>query len=174
MDNFNDKIKKIIYFFITIFIISLIVIIVCLLMLKYEVEGENNMPFELSQLVVVSTAEGIDAEGEATWNFNVVQNNDIYLYISKNKNYKEREIIKSITIDNFEINEKPKKGKIKLYRPSKAENAVYEYSEEYKIKESLVYEGNENTNLKNLEIANQGGIIILRCTNSELREIYIK
>lgn len=174
MENFNNKMKKIIAFFVTIFVISLIVIIVCLLMLKYEVEGEGNMPFELSQMVIVSTAEGIDIDGDATWNFDIVQNNDIYLYISKNKNYKEREIIKSITIDNFKIEEKPEKGNIKLYRPSKDESTVYEYSSDYVIEESLTYEGNENTNLKNLEIANQGGIIILRCTNDGLRNIYIR
>ena len=140
-------------------------------MLKYEVEGEGNMPFELSQLVVVSTAEGIDKEGEATWNFDIVQNNDIYLYISKNKNYKQTEIIKNIIIDNLIVEEAPIKGKIKFYRPSKNENVVYEYLDEYILEESLTYEGNENTNLKNLEIANQGGIVMLRCAISELRNI---
>lgn len=62
MEDFNKKVKRIIYFFIAVFVIALIVTIICLLMLKYEVEGENNMPFELSQIVVVSSAEGITAE----------------------------------------------------------------------------------------------------------------
>lgn len=62
MEYFNKKLKKIVHLFIVLFIIVLIITIIGLLMLKYEVEGENNMPFELSQLVVVSTAEGIETE----------------------------------------------------------------------------------------------------------------
>ena len=58
MEDFTRKLKKTIYFFIAIFIIALIVTIICLLMLKYEVEGEANMPFEISRMVIVSTAEG--------------------------------------------------------------------------------------------------------------------
>lgn len=62
MEYLNKKLKKIVRLFIILFIIILIITIIGLLMLKYEVEGENNMPFELSQLVVVSTAEGIETE----------------------------------------------------------------------------------------------------------------
>ena len=174
MEDFNKKIRKIIYFFIAVFIIALIVTIICLLMLKYEVEGEDNMPFELSQMVVVSTAEGIDIDGETTWNFNIVQNNDIYIHISKNKNYKETEIIKNVIIDNMVIDEAPAKGKIMMYRPSDSRDAMYEYGDEYKINDALIYEGAEETNLKELNLANQGGVIALRYCNSELRNIFFK
>ena len=102
------KAKAIIRFCIVVFILTLVITIVCLLMLKYSVEGENNMPFELSELIVVSTAEGIDTEGDKHWNFNLVQNNDMYLYIAKNKNYKDTEIIKKITLNNFKIDNGPK------------------------------------------------------------------
>ena len=110
MHELGQKAKKIIRFFIVVFILTLVITIISLLMLKYAVEGENNMPFELSQLIMVSTAEGIDiaSETENTWNFDLVQNNDIYIYISKNKNYKETEIIKSVTLDNFKIDERTK------------------------------------------------------------------
>lgn len=56
------KMKSVIRFAIVVVILTLIITIVCLLMLKYSVEGENNMPFELSQLIVVSAAEGLDIE----------------------------------------------------------------------------------------------------------------
>ena len=36
----------------------LIVVIIALLILKYEVEGEKNMPFRISKIIVVSSAEG--------------------------------------------------------------------------------------------------------------------
>lgn len=171
MEDFNKKLKKIIYSFIAVFIIILIAIIICLLMLKYEVEGENNMPFELSQMVVVSTAEGIEKEGKSTWNFDLVQNNDIYLHISKNKNYKKEELIKSITLHNFLVNKNPAKGEIVLYRPSNSPDKVFEHNEKYKIKDNLLFLGTENTNLKQLEIANQGAVITFRCTNQNLRRI---
>ena len=171
MDDFNKRLKKIVYFFIAIFIIALIVTIICLLMLKYDVEGENNMPFELSQVVVVSTAEGIHTEGENTWNLDLVQNNDIYLHISKNKNYKETEIIKNIILKNFKVNEEPRKGQIIIYRPSRDENKYYDYSEEYIVNNELIYAGGESTNLKELQVSNQGGVIGLRYSIKNLRNI---
>lgn len=140
-------------------------------MLKYEVEGESNMPFELSQIVVVSTAEGREIEGENTWNLDIIQNNDVYIHIGKNKNYRETEVIKSITIDNFEINEKPAKGKIEIYKPSNNEGKVYEYEDKYKIEDKLIYKGEEKNNLKEAKIANQGGIIAFRYSNQDLRKI---
>lgn len=171
MEDFQKKFRKIINFFIAVFIIALIITIICLIMLKYEVEGENNMPFELSQMVTVSTAEGIYAEGDSIWNLNLIQNNDVYLHISKNKNYRETEIIKNITIDNFKI-ENPQKGTVVIYRPSKDENKTFEYSDEYVAKNELVYTGNENTNMKELLISNQGGVITFRISNQNLRHIF--
>lgn len=171
MHEFGLKAKNVIRFCIVVFVLTLIITIICLLMLKYAVEGENNMPFELSQLIVVSTAEGIDAEGEEnTWNFDLVQNNDIYLYISKNKNYKDTEIIKSITLNNFKIEDGPKLGEIAIYRPSEDEGKIYEYKEEYIIDNSITYTGNEFTNAKKLEVANQGGILLLRISNKNLKK----
>lgn len=174
MEDFQKRVRKIINFFIAVFIIALIITIICLIMLKYEVEGENNMPFELSQEVIVSTAEGIAVDGESTWNFELVQNNDIYLHISKNKNYKETEIIKNITINNFNINKTPLKGEISIYRPSKIDNKNYEYLEEYLVTDSLIYQGSEKTDIKDLKISNQGGVISFRICNKNIRKIFIR
>ncbi len=174
MEDFQKRFRKIINFFIAVFVVALIAIIICLIMLKYEVEGENNMPFELSQIVTVSTAEGISAEGEATWNFELVQNNDIYIHISKNKNYRETEIIKNITINNLKINNAPRQGNVVIYRPSKDENKTFEYLDEYIVNDSLVYKGDDGTNIKDLQISNQGGVISLRVSNKDLREIFIR
>lgn len=169
MHELGIKAKKIIRFFIVVFVLTLVITIISLLMLKYAVEGENNMPFELSQLIIVSTAEGIDIEGqENTWNFDLAQNNDIYIYISKNKNYKDTEIIKSITLSNFKVENGPNVGKITIYRPTENEGKIYEYKEEYIAQNSITYTGSEFTNAKKLEVANQGGILLLRMTNKDL------
>ena len=71
-------------------VIVLIIAVVALLILKYDVEGEKNMPFKLSSIIVASTAEGIQNENdEYKWDAEIYQNNDIYINIEKNKNYKE-------------------------------------------------------------------------------------
>lgn len=169
MEDLRPKIKNVIRFIIVVCVISLLITTICLLMLKYAVEGENNMPFELSQLIVVSTAEGIDIEGtENTWNFDLVQNNDVYICISKNKNYKETEIIKNVTINNIKIEEQPNLGNIIIYRPSSEESKIYEYKEEYIVKDEITYIGSEAGSAKNLEISNQGGRITFRLCNNEI------
>lgn len=168
------RLKSVIRFCIVVFILTLVITIICLLMLKYSVEGENNMPFELSQLIVVSTAEGVDIEGDNTWNFDFMQNNDVYLYISKNKNYEDTEIIKRITLSNFKVENGPKKGNISIYRPSSAEDKMYEYNKEYLVDKELIYSGSELTNLNNLEIANQGGMLVFRLCNNQIRRIFIR
>lgn len=168
----HDKtMRKIINTFIVIFITTLIATIIVLLIMKYHVEGENNMPFELSKIMVISTAEGLDISSEETqakWNLNIVQNNDVYLEISKNKNYKETEIIDKIIIDNFKIEEAPKKGIIKIYKPSTEENTTYKNITENEIQEDLTYSGKEKSDIKNLEIANQGGLILFRYAIEDL------
>ena len=70
----DQIIKKIIHIFIAILITVLIATIIALLILKYNVEGEDNLPFELSKIMVISTAEGNDIEGEQTenkWNLKI-------------------------------------------------------------------------------------------------------
>lgn len=174
MEYLNKRIKKVICICTGIFIVSLLITVISLLMLKYEVEGENNMPFQLSQVVVVSTAEGIERQSENTWDFDLVQNNDIYIYVEKNKGYKETERIKSIIINNYVINKAPSKGNIVMYKPSHAEHKNYEYSDEYIINDELIYNGEGNTNIKEQKIANQGGVVAFRYCTKDLRNIYIK
>ena len=71
-----------------IFIIVIILFIAGVISLKYNVEGEANLPFELSKISIISSVEGTDNEdAQNKWNLTVNQNNDIYLYIKKNDNY---------------------------------------------------------------------------------------
>ena len=97
-----------------ILIIAIILFTVGIIVLRYNVEGETNMPFELSKIAIISSQEGIDKETQDTrWAFDLYQANDIYLYINKNDKYSKQEMIKEITIDNFKIekenNENPQK-----------------------------------------------------------------
>ena len=83
-------------------IIFAILFIAGIISLKYNVEGEGNPPFNLSKISIISNIDGTDTEDtENKWNLEVNQNNDIYLYIKKNENYKYTETISSVVINNF-------------------------------------------------------------------------
>lgn len=104
---------------------------------------------------------------ESKWNLNLIQNNDIYIDIIKDKNYGKQEIIDKVIIDNFKIEDEPEKGEIKIYRPD-SQNLSFTNKEEYKIENEIQYKGDEKSDLNNLKIANQGGLIILRFVNQDL------
>ena len=149
-------------------IIAILLLILGIIILKYNVEGETNMPFELKKISVISTCEGQDVETTDTrWAFDVYQSNDIYLYIDKNENYQKTEAIQSITIDNIKV-EGNKKDNIKIYKPDEnVENQIFRNVEE-NVVDSLNYTGSVETILKQLRISNQGGIIVFRCSNNNL------
>ena len=138
-------------------------------MIKYEVEGDKNMPFDLSKIVIVSTAEGIESEGKNKWNFNIYQNNDIYFYIDKNEQYQGRDThIEKIRIENIQITEKPKVGEIKAYMPNSTDGRLYSYEDTYIIEDKLEYKGASKSNPQTLEIGNQGGSALMSLSNVNL------
>ena len=140
-------------------------------MLRYQVEGETNLPFELSKMIVVSTAESneIEAVADTKWNFSVNQYNDIYLEIQKNDEYTKNTNIKNITFENFVIEKNSGAENIKLYRAN-SEGKVVE-DEAHLVGSSLTYKGEKETNLDELKISNQGSIILLRSVNQNVCEV---
>jgi hypothetical protein len=149
--------------------IILIAVLVISIVIKYQVEGETNMPFKISKIMAISSAQGIKKEtSDNRWDFDIFQTNDIYIDITKNKNYNKTEIIDKIIIDNFVIDMQQAKGNIKQYKPTYKEKEIYLNSEENIIQEQLIYIGSEKTNLKNLEIANQGGLILIGSGNDQI------
>lgn len=162
----KEKIKACIAFI----IITLIILVAGISIYKYSVEGEKNMPFSLSRIYIVSTAEGVENENsEEKWNFNIYQNNDVYLTIEKNEDYKNEEKIQSVQIDNIQVTKYPKKGNLKTYMPNSSEGRLFSYAEEYILEgNSLKYNGSTKTESKNLEIGNQGGTIVTRFSLSDL------
>ena len=171
--NEESKVNKLILKAAYVLIIVLIIAVIALLILKYEVEGEKNMPFKLTSILVLSNAEGYQEKEnkEYKWDTEIFQINDIYLNIEKNKNYKETEIIESIEIKNIVVNEAPKVGEFAFYRVANNDKELFNYKEEYKINEKVKYEGDIKTDLSNLRISNQGGTIIFRAVNNTGKEI---
>ncbi len=71
---------------ILLFIIIMVIFAVCLVSIKYDVEGETNMPYILSKIAIISSSQGNDKEEKVEgnqWNFAIDQDNDIYLYVEK-------------------------------------------------------------------------------------------
>lgn len=162
---FTNKIRNTFIIALAIFIILLIA---GFIMIKYDVQGETNLPFNLSKINVVSTAKEETVKNEEEkWQMNILQNNDIYFYIEKNNDYKKDVVIEKIIFDNFNIIEENNLGEVKIYKPSEDESVVYKYKEDYEVS-SVEYKGSLVTNNKFLEINNQGGIAEFSIANINL------
>ena len=156
--------KKILNICIICIIIVAIIFTAVMLILNYDEKGETNMPFKVSKISIVSTVNGQDVENsEAKWDINVIQNNDVYIYIEKNDDYKKQETIKNVKLENITIAEKPEVGEIKIYNDS----VLFENKDENIVNE-LEFKGAKSTDAKKLEISNQGGVLIFRCANNNI------
>lgn len=162
----TEKIKACV----AILIIVLAILTTGIIALKYQVEGEVNIPFKLLKITIVSTAEGVQNEGaQEKWNLSIFQNNDIYFTIEKHGN--KEDIIKSISIENIQISKTPQIGEIKAYMPNSSDGRLFTYNENMVIKEGkLTYKGATKSNSKTLEIGNQGGTTVIRLSNTNIGE----
>lgn len=165
------------------------------MVVRYQVEGEKNMPFNLGKIIVISSAStspdadvqdnNVDTEvgGEAEnaenveteanvqeeesylWKEKVIQTNDVYIYLDKNENFKEDEVIKNVRIENIQILKNVNLGKIQVYMPNSLDEELYKYTNDFLVNSTLTYKGASVDNKKTLEIGNQGGCICLSFAN---------
>ena len=167
----KEKSRQAIKLCIAVVILAIILILVVAIIIRYQVEGDKNMPFNLSKIIMVSTAEGIEKEGKNRWDFDVFQNNDLYIYIDKNENYLgEEKVIKSVRIENINVTTAPVKGEIKAYMPNSVEGRIFSYEDEYIVADKLEYKGAESSNSQTLEIGSNGGNLLIRFCNTGLGE----
>ena len=153
-------------------IIALIIVAIgftaVMLILRYDEKGEENMPFDISKISIISSINGQDVEDDDNlWNKSVGQDNDIYIYIEKNDNYKKTETIEKIVLNNFKISQKPQKGELTIYKPSNNEKELFENINENKAEE-IIFTGEQLTKIKELKISNQGGIVAFRLANQNI------
>lgn len=143
-----------------------------LVMLKYENEGEKNMPFNLSEILVISSVDELQKQenpNNMKWNLDVNQYNDIYLKIEKNPNFQESAYIESIVIEN--INIKTAEGNnVNVFMPNSTEGKFFSYEDNFIVNSSLTYKGASQDNSKTLEIGNQGGRVLFRVVNQKIGE----
>lgn len=165
----KEKKKQIIKLCIAITTFAIIILLVITSMIRYEVEGDKNMPFNLTKMIIISTAEGTETKGKKKWNFDVYQNNDVYIYVDKNEKYRGNEKnIKSVRIENISITKSPTKGEVKVYMPNSVEGRLFSYKDEYLVDQKLEYKGASESNSKTLEIGENGGNALLRFSNTGL------
>lgn len=154
--------KKIFHIITVIVIIFILLCIAGVFVLKYQVEGEANMPFDIKKISLIQSVEGIEVEEEQKrWGFNVNQNNDIYIYIEKNEHYSKTEIIENIKIENIKINKTNNTGEAKIYKPVKDQKKMFINTVENETQQ-IIYEGGLQSNIKEQIISNQGGKIAFR------------
>lgn len=168
----KERKKQIIKLCVAIISFTIIIILVATIMIRYQVEGDKNMPFTLSKIILISTAEGNENEDEESdnrWDFMVEQNNDVYIYIDKNEEYKgDPKTIQSLSIENISITSAPQVGEIAVYMPNSAEGRLFNNSEDFLVTESLKYTGATESNPQTLEIGRNGGSALIRFSNIEV------
>lgn len=162
--NMKDKIKM----SVSIGMLLVIILIVFLIVIQYQVEGEKNMPYKLSKIIIISTAEGERGNGEEStiWDLKVSQVNDIYLFIDKNTS--KEEIIDSVTISNIQTTKQPTIGTLQTLMPSSLEGEEFSADSTYIVEDTLEYKGGKTSNPKTLEIGNQGGSLLVRFANTNI------
>ncbi len=161
--------KQTIKLVVAISILVFILVFVGIIIMKYEVEGETNMPFTLSKIVIVGSAEGQENEkSDLKWDFSINQNNDVYFYIDQNTNREVEEdlLIKNVTICNIQIIKEPKKGTLQTYMPNSEAGRLFTYDEQFLVQDSLTYKGASQSSTTNLEIGSKGGSMVVRFANT--------
>ena len=154
---------------ILIFIIFIILFVLAVTVLEYNTDGDNNLPFEISKISVISSVEGYDIENsENKWDLEVNQNNDIYLYVTKNEEYNKTETIKEIILNNFNIIQTSQVGSLKILKPdSNIESVIFKNTAENETNE-IIYTGDVDSSIKEQKISNQGGLVVFRYAIEEI------
>lgn len=159
---FRNLNKKIFHVIMIAVIILAILCIAGILVLRYQVEGELNMPFKITKISIIESVEGTENQGTTEkWNLTVNQNNDIFIYIQKNSSYGKTEIIEEVKINNIVTKKQNEKGEIKLYKPVGDENRIFINTTENEITE-ITYTGDLKSNMQEQKISNQGGKVAFR------------
>lgn len=167
----TEKRKQTIKLISAVTILVLLFLFVVIMMIKYEVEGEKNMPFKLSKIIAVGTVEGIEKEdnNKKEWDIDIYQNNDILFYIDKNEeNAAEDELIKSVKISDIKITKAPQKGTIKTYMPNSKAGRPYVYDDQFLVQEKLEYRGGSQSSSTNLEVGSKGGSVKICFSNAAI------
>ena len=152
-------------------IVFILLFVLGVIVLRYSVEGETNMPFSLTKISIISSNEQTNKEvtEEMRWAYDINQVNDIYLYIDKNSDYEKLEGIESVEINNIQVESKSEEN-VKIYKVDNTDEKLIFKNKEENIVHSVEFIGDLKSDLKNSKISNQGGIVAFRCSNNNISE----
>ena len=145
---YNEKSKKFFKNSIIIITLVLLIFLIWLVILKYEVEGEEieSLPFKISEMKLASKVNAVKNEdNENVWNLTPMQINDIYIKIDANNEQK----IESVKIQDIEI----ESNEVGTRKITKLNNYEMDNMEE------VEFIGKNVTNLNNMTISEKGGTI---------------
>lgn len=164
--------KRTMHIYILIWILTLLIIISGFTMIRYFTKGEDKIPFQITKISTISTAQtkNLNLENK-TYTADIMAINNIYISIDKNPKYKKDDSIQEITIDNFKILEGGTAGNIEFYRETN-EKEKFTYNEENR-QDNITYKGVQTLNAESedLQILNQGGNIKFSIVFNDLGNI---
>lgn len=165
----KEKKSKIIKKYIFISFLALSIIISTLLIVKYNVEGEKNLPFEIEKISIKSSLDTKSNQSENIWDLSIIQNNDIYIYFKKNEKLDSE--VQKIRIENLKIKRNKEIGQTKLFIPTSNDiKTNFKNSTEDYSKKGIEYTVNNIDNMEKQEISQNGGMIAFRISNQDLAE----
>lgn len=151
-----------------IIIAVMLITIVAIMLLKYNVEGETDMPYVLKKMVVISTANGTNTQtDENKWNISINQNTDIYFDIERNTEHKSTENIRNIKIQNIQIIG-TEYYTPKAYMPSSETEEMFNYIDNNIIQNELIYDVGKDKDTQNKKITTEGGIVAISFCNPNI------
>jgi len=165
----KEQKSKIIKKYIFISFLALSIIISTLLIVKYNVEGEKNLPFEIEKISIKSSLDTKSNQSENIWDLSIIQNNDIYIYFKKNEKLDSE--VQKIRIENLKIKRNKEIGQTKLFIPTSNDiKTNFKNSTEDYSKKGIEYTVNNVDNMEKQEISQNGGMIAFRISNQDLAE----
>lgn len=165
----KEKKSKIIKKYIFISFLALSIIISTLLIVKYNVEGEKNLPFEIEKISIKSSLDTKSNQSENIWDLSIIQNNDIYIYFKKNEKLDSE--VQKIRIENLKIKRNKEIGQTKLFIPTSNDiKTNFKNSTEDYSKKGIEYTVNNVDNMEKQEISINGGMLAFRISNQDLAE----
>lgn len=165
----KEEKKKIIKKYIFVFFVFFVVLTSIFIMIRYQVEGETDMPYNLRQVVIKSAIGSNNLEGDSIWNLELSQYNDIYIYIDPDENREENTKIEKVCIENIKFEGLENTENIQVLLPTgKSLDDIYDDSTKDYKNEKIEFIGNTLDSLDSHEICEDGGMIALRISNNKI------
>ena len=152
-------------FFIIFFtLLAVVLIVVAFIILT----GNKKCPFIITQILTVSTAQGIEKEHTTeAWILSLMQSNDVYISLKENKGFnRSNQKLLKITLENFNVRNALEGANIEFYMPANFESSTFEMANEYKIEKKVEYIKTENQeNIKDFF-----GMVCFRQTRKDIAD----